>query len=106
MNNPNSDGSELADNGDNPVETGSNFETKVRHMAKYRESFDLNVTDVSLIEESLSARVGQISRAIMEHTSPDRIQAYKRELAEVRDLLGRIHNQKIWYQPQGYVPQG
>lgn len=75
-------------------------------MPKYRESFDLNVTEVSMIEESLSDRVSQISRAIMEHTSPERIQEYKQELAGVRDLLGRIHNQKIWYQPRNYVPQG
>lgn len=75
-------------------------------MPKYRESFDLNITDVSLIEESLTARVGKISWAIMEHTCPERIKACKRELAEVRDLLGRIHNQKVWYQPSTYVPQG
>jgi len=82
-------------------------------MPKYRESFDLNVMDVSLIEESLSARVSQVSRAILEHASSnpfqrecERVKGYKQELIEIRNLLGRIHNQKIWYQPRDYVPQG
>ena len=84
-----------------------------RNMAKYRESFALSIKDVSMIEEALSSRVGQTSQAILEQSSHnpferecDLIQGYKQELSEIRELLGRIHNQKMWYRPDENVPLG
>ncbi|MEQ8664983.1 MAG: hypothetical protein RIC16_04595 [Rhodospirillales bacterium] len=79
-------------------------------MPKYRESFNLNITDVNLIEEALTKRASEVSRALLEQQpaaeKSDSIASFKRELEEIRSLLGRIHNQKIWYQPRSYVPQG
>jgi hypothetical protein len=28
------------------------------------------------------------------------------EMREIQDLLGRIHQQKIWYKPDEFVPGG
>ena len=75
-------------------------------MPKYRNNFNLNTLDVSLIEDALTKRAGEVSQAILSNGSGDGVGAFKKELADIRDLLGRIHNQKIWYQPQDYVPQG
>jgi len=84
-----------------------------RDMAKYRESFALSIKDVSMIEEALSSRVGQTSKAILEQSSHnpferacDQVQGYKQELAEIQELLGRLHNQKIWYRTAENVPLG
>lgn len=49
---------------------------------KPNNNFKLSVKDIELIEQALLS---------MEQT------------AEVRDLLGRLHNQKIWYRPKNKV---
>lgn len=74
-------------------------------MKSYRTNFDLELLDVDLIEQSLSARVSELSRAITEAGDADK-NSHKAQLEEVRDLLGRIHNQKIWCRPEEFVPQG
>lgn len=74
-------------------------------MKSYRTNFDLELLDVDLIEQTLSARVSELSRAIAEKGEGP-ASSLKAQLEEVRDLLGRIHNQKIWYRPESYVPQG
>jgi len=74
-------------------------------MKSYRTNFDLELLDVDLIEQSLAARVAELSRAITEQGDAD-VTSHKAQLEEVRDLLGRIHNQKIWYRPADYMPLG
>jgi len=54
-------------------------------MAKPNENFNLTVRDVELIEVSLRLRM-TLSES----------QETKREINE---LLGRLHNQKMWYRP-------
>jgi len=54
-------------------------------MAKPNENFNLTVRDVELIEVALRLRM-TLSES----------QETKREINE---LLGRLHNQKMWYRP-------
>lgn len=82
-------------------------------MPKYRDNFDLNVTDVSMIEDALKKRAGQISKTIMEKSSYNpferqcaSVKGYVDELTEIRELLGRLHNQKVWYRPNNFAPIG
>ncbi len=76
-------------------------------MAKYRTNFELGLDDVDMIEESLSRRASELSRALRESGGAnDTIKALKDQLTSVRKLLGDLHNQKIWYQPKTFVPQG
>ena len=53
-------------------------------MAKPNENFKLTVQDVEHIENALRLRMG-ISTL--------------EERREISDLLGRLHNQKMWYRP-------
>jgi hypothetical protein len=46
----------------------------------YNKHFELDINDIALIEAALRA-----------------LPASK----EVHELLGRLHNQKIWYRPKG-----
>lgn len=54
-------------------------------MAKPNTHFKLSVRDLELIEDALHK---------VEQTS------------EVRELLGKLHNQKIWYRPRGTYVSG
>lgn len=59
-------------------------------MAKYNTKFDLSPEDMELIEAAL-----QKTKA--EDHSVSR---------KVHDLLGRLHNQKIFYRPKGTYVSG
>ena len=54
-------------------------------MSKPNTNFKLTVKDIELIENALL----QLEQTV-----------------EVRDLLGRIHNQKIWYRPKNAIYVG
>ena len=66
--------------------------------------FDLTVRDIEIIEQALRAKAGRRGLAIAQgETSPQ----LKDEMAEIQELLGKIHNQKVWYKPKNkFVPGG
>ena len=78
-------------------------------MTQANTSFDLDVRDVELIENALNSIItkqsaifisgaGNSNEKPMVETCPVRI---KGQITELRDLLGKLHNQKIWYRPKG-----
>jgi len=82
-------------------------------MAKYRKSFELNIQDLQLIEQSLSNRVGELSRRVLDAGGESyrlkdcpQVDQNMDELNAIRDLLGRLHGQKIWFEPTESVPRG
>ena len=63
--------------------------------------FELTVKDIAIIETALQNKVSRRSQRILEGEDPEILMT---EAKEIRDLLGRIHNQKNWYRPKnGYV---
>jgi hypothetical protein len=72
---------------------------KGQTMPKYNRNFDLTLADIDLIEAALSVVKRDLSlgregaRALL----PE--QAQNDPLREIDDLLGRLHNQKIFYRP-------
>jgi len=72
-------------------------------MTKPNTKFELSVKDIKIIEEALSNKVSRRSQRILEGEDPEILQT---EASEIRDLLGRIHNQKNWYRPQQGVYVG
>jgi hypothetical protein len=60
---------------------------------KPNTKFELNVRDVELIEDALRSRMGRL------FWNPS--STAKEEVKEIQDLLGRIHNKKVWYTPKG-----
>ena len=77
-------------------------------MSKPNTEFNLELRDIDLIENAINSVIARRSSAMslltedsVENTMD--ISAYrdiKQEVAELRDLLGRLHNQKNWYRPQ------
>ena len=54
-------------------------------MAKFNKTFELNVDDMEMIERAL--------RLLQE-------EAEAADPREVNDLLGRLHNQKVFFRPR------
>jgi hypothetical protein len=60
-------------------------------LAKYNRTFDLSVEDMDLIESALRTAAREPEAGVCAR--------------EANDLLGRLHNQKVFYRPksEGYV---
>ena len=65
-------------------------------MVKANKNFNLSVRDIEIIEQALRAKAGRRGLAIANgETSPQ----LREELDELQQLLGRIHEQKVWFRP-------
>lgn len=65
-------------------------------MAGYNTHFELSVEDLELIEDAL--RRSKRELAVRNH---DALQMRTDEtVRDIQDLLGRIHNQKVFYRPR------
>ena len=66
-------------------------------MPSFNRNFDLDTTDMELIETALHETVRELSA---EHLERDACEQTKERLRQTKDLLGRLHNQKVFYRPQ------
>lgn len=71
---------------------------------KPNKKFDLSVRDVEIIEQALRAKAGRRGMAIAQGETSLQL---REEMAEIQQLLGRLHDQKVWYKPKNkFVPGG
>lgn len=80
-------------------------------MASYNRTFDLSIRDVDMIEEALRARGRELSRlrlALSEENPAhlESIRVIEQDQRENEELLGRLHDQKIFYRPKKAVYVG
>ena len=78
-------------------------------MPKYNRSFTLTLSDIDQIETALRTRKRILSErrlAILNSAAPAQTTEVDCELAGIADLLGRLHDQKVFYRPDavGAVP--
>lgn len=81
-------------------------------MPKFNRQFDLTIADIDLIETALQQKVHRLSQdriALMAadnrtasafEEDAERLGTLTERLAEIQDLLGRLHNQKTFYRPK------
>ncbi|MCV2871532.1 hypothetical protein OEZ71_04410 [Defluviimonas sp. WL0050] len=69
-------------------------------MPRYNEMFELSVSDIDLIETALSQTRDTLSRDIAGQSGNSEKAV---RLKQVQELLGRLHNQKIFYRPKDGV---
>ena len=74
-------------------------------MTKYNRTFDLTVEDIDLIEEALRARgreLCQTRRALSDENPAhfEAIRVIERDQRAGEELLGRLHDQKVFYRPR------
>ena len=63
-------------------------------MPKPNTTFKLSIRDVEIIEHALRAKAGRRGLAIAQgETSPE----LRREMNEIQEVLGRLHEQKELY---------
>ena len=77
-------------------------------MTKANTTFNLDIRDVELIENALNSVITKQSSTMIntagnknsEPSSSNCPVKVKSQIDELRDLLGRLHNQKVWYRPK------
>lgn len=77
-------------------------------MPRYNRSFDLSINDIDMIEEALRARGRELSgmRLALSEENPAHLEAIRvieQDQRANEELLGRLHDQKIFYRPQSTV---
>jgi hypothetical protein len=64
---------------------------------KPNTTFELDVRDIEIIEHALRAKAGRRGLSIAQGETSEQL---KQEMDEILELLGRIHDQKVWYRPK------
>ncbi|MGR9116875.1 MAG: hypothetical protein ACU85E_14020 [Gammaproteobacteria bacterium] len=65
-------------------------------MSTYNKQFQLSIKDVSLIENAVRCQISQL--ATTETSSQtDESKENHHKIMELMEVLGALHNQKIWY---------
>ena len=64
---------------------------------KPNKKFELDVSDIEIIEEALRNKLGRRGWAILKGEGDT--EKLKEEARNINDLLGRLHHQKHWYRP-------
>ena len=70
---------------------------------KPNNNFELTVRDIEVIESALRAKAGRRGMAIAQGDVSTQLHE---EMREIQALLGRIHDQKVWYRPKGKFVSG
>ena len=79
---------------------------------KYSKKFDINLRDLEMIENALRDQAKQLSQKKLGQLEMDKMAAEANpylqdpEMTAIQTILGKLHNQKMWYTPQQYVPRG
>ncbi|MFY2825211.1 hypothetical protein [Ruegeria sp. MALMAid1280] len=74
-------------------------------MPQYNDMIELSVEDMELIETALRGSVASLSQAGMDEDeggNADREETLRR----IHDLLGKLHDQKVFYRPKDGVYLG
>ncbi len=67
---------------------------------RYKRRFRLNPSDIDVIESCLSKELANRSQAFLDSAKQEDPQAMNEAssgIAEITELLGKIHNQKSWF---------
>ena len=77
-------------------------------MPKPNSMFELSVEDIALVETALRHAHDSLSMELLRHTDEknDGENERKATLRKIQNLLGRLHDQKIFYRPKNKVYVG
>ena len=77
----------------------------------HNKNFELGIKDIDLIELALNDKLKRLSvnrltfveSTIKPEYELESVKRIDREMKEINDLLGRLHNQKRWFRPEDTV---
>lgn len=75
----------------------------------YNKEFELDIDDIELIEHALGKQITRLSEnrlTLVESTIKpacdiSSVAEIDEKIKQINDLLGRLHNQKRWFRPNG-----
>jgi len=75
----------------------------------YNKEFELGIDDIELIEKALGQELKRLSEnrlmltesTVKPESEIASITVIDDSIKQIDGLLGRLHNQKIWYRPKG-----
>lgn len=70
----------------------------------YNPSFKLNPEQLDMIETALRAEMGRLTRPAQKNWNE--VCPKKETATKINELLGHLHNQKAWYNPEDSIPLG
>jgi hypothetical protein len=65
-------------------------------MPKYNDTFTLSLKDIALIEHALQEQIHALAHANLTSGAGGDAES-NHQIREYREVLGKLHNQKIWY---------
>ncbi len=86
----------------------------------FKKAFNLNPSDIDVIETCLRKELSIRSdtyqgsaqgsaQGSMTQENAEEMESFKQDISEITELLGKIHNQKIWFDgdpAKPWVPKG
>ncbi|MEM6729653.1 MAG: hypothetical protein AAF618_14205, partial [Pseudomonadota bacterium] len=75
-------------------------------MPSYNTNFELSIEDLSLIEGALTRKKAALAAERLDASDEDAVTSLDAEIREIAGLLGRLHNQKVFYRPKRGVYVG
>ena len=80
-------------------------------MTTPNTNFELGVEDIDIIENALQKELKRLAEHRLSYTQStikleheiDSVKQIDNEVKDIRDLLGRLHNQKVWYRPKQQI---
>jgi hypothetical protein len=75
--------------------------------AKYQTKFELNRSDLDVIEQALRDQASKLCLTrLEEQDAADNSNELTTRMSDIQSVLGKLHNQKIWFVPKDLVPLG
>jgi hypothetical protein len=80
----------------------------------YNKNFELDIRELELIEHALRDKLNRLSvnrmtiieSTIKPETELDSVKRLDAEMKKINSLLGKLHNQKLWYRPKDKYVSG
>ncbi|MDR9393430.1 hypothetical protein [Roseovarius sp. SYSU LYC5161] len=69
-------------------------------MPKYNATFELSLEDMELIENALHRKKQDLAQQLTEDAGGTPEVKPDDDMRQIHDLLGRLHNQKVFYRPR------
>lgn len=80
----------------------------------YNRNFELDIRELELVEHALRDKLNRLSvnrmtvieSTIKPESELDSVKRLDNEMKEINTLLGKLHNQKLWYRPKDSYVSG
>ncbi|MFK8082591.1 MAG: hypothetical protein AB8B97_20120 [Granulosicoccus sp.] len=82
---------------------------RTRKQAKAQTQFDIGLGELDIIEEALRSQAQALSEETLQQQDLEKAlscEKYRSRMSAIQSVLGKLHNQKVWFVPKDPVPLG